>query len=156
MRAASLKEIKTTLENLPPKELLSLCLKLSKFKKENKELVTYLLFEEQDEESYIANVKSEIDLAFESLNLVSIYIAKKNIRRIIRIANRYIKYSEKESTLVTLLIYVCNKINESGLELNKSQALTNIYASLVKKINIAISSMHEDLQYDYKKEVELL
>ena len=42
MKAATVKEIKTELENLSPAALLPLTLRLAKFKKENKELLTYL------------------------------------------------------------------------------------------------------------------
>lgn len=45
MKAASLKEIKTELDQRSTQELLELCLRLSKFKKENKEsysLIYYL------------------------------------------------------------------------------------------------------------------
>ena len=153
MKAATVKEIKTGLEEISPKELLSICLRLSKFKKENKELITYLLFEEQDEESYINSVKSEIDLAFETVNTSNLYFAKKNLRKIVRIANRYIKYSGKETTSATLLIYLCYKIKCSGLSIEKSQMLLNIYNSLIKKIKNSISTMHEDLQYDYNQEL---
>ena len=154
MKAASVKEIKTSLETLSPHELISIGLRLARFKKENKELLTYMLFEEQDEESYISSVKMEIDSAFEQLNIKSVYIAKKNIRKIIRITSRFIKYSGKESTEVTLLIYVCKKIKSSGLDIKKSVALANIYTSLTKKIKNTIEVMHEDLQYDFNKELD--
>jgi hypothetical protein len=154
MKAASVKEIKTSLETLSPHELISIGLRLARFKKENKELLTYMLFEEQDEESYISSVKMEIDSAFEQLNIKSVYIAKKNIRKIIRITSRFIKYSGKESTEATLLIYVCKKIKSSGLDIKKSVALANIYISLTKKIKNTIEEMHEDLQYDFNKELD--
>ena len=154
MKAASVKEIKTSLETLSPHELISIGLRLARFKKENKELLTYMLFEEQDEESYISSVKMEIDSAFEQLNIKSVYIAKKNIRKIIRITSRFIKYSSKESTEATLLIYVCKKIKSSGLDIKKSVALANIYTSLTKKIKNTIEVMHEDLQYDFNKELD--
>ncbi len=154
MKAASVKEIKTSLETLSPHELISIGLRLARFKKENKELLTYMLFEEQDEESYISSVKMEIDSAFEQLNIKSVYIAKKNIRKIIRITSRFIKYSGKESTEATLLIYVCKKIKSSGLDIKKSVALANIYTSLTKKIKNTIEVMHEDLQYDFNKELD--
>lgn len=154
MKAASVKEIKTSLETLSPHELIAISLRLARFKKENKELLTYMLFEEQDEESYISSVKMEIDSAFEQLNIKSVYIAKKNIRKIIRITSRFIKYSGKESTEVTLLIYVCKKIKSSGLDIKKSVALANIYTSLTKKIKNTIEVMHEDLQYDFNKELD--
>ena len=78
MKAASSKELKTELDSLPPQELVPLILRLSRFKKENKELLTYLLFEAMDEQSYIAAVKTEIDLQLLNLNISSYFLAKKN------------------------------------------------------------------------------
>ncbi len=156
MRAASLKDIKTELEQLSPSNLLSICLKLTKFKRENKELLTYLLFEAPREPTYVLSVKNEIDLLFEDLNTKNLYLAKKNLRKIIRVTNRYIKYSAEKTTEASLLIHVCARINDSGLTVSKSIALVNIYASLIKKIKAAIAGMHEDLQYDFKKELELI
>jgi hypothetical protein len=154
MKAASSKEIKAALIEQLPTQLIELCLRLARFKKENKELLTYLLFEEQDEEGYIISAKKIIDEGFETLNIQSVYIAKKNLRKIIRITNKFIKYSGIDTTEITLLIYVCRNIQESGLKLNNSVALKNIYLSLIKKIKTKISSMHEDLQYDFNKEIE--
>ena len=55
MKTASVKEIKDELKFKTSDELRELCLQLSRFKKENKELLTYLLFEAQDEEAFIAS-----------------------------------------------------------------------------------------------------
>lgn len=156
MKAASLKEIKSELELQSPHTLIELCLRLARFKKENKELLTYLLFEENNEAGYIESVKAETDIAFLELNIKSIYIAKKNLRRILRSINRYIRYSGQKTTEATLLIHYCKGIKSSGLEMEKSTALSNIYASQIKKIKAAIATMHEDLQYDYKKELDLI
>ena len=55
MKTAAVKDIKQELLQRSPKELLALCLRLSRFKKENKELLTYLLFEASDEAAlYVA------------------------------------------------------------------------------------------------------
>ncbi len=153
MKAASIKEIKSELETLPPSKLLEVCLRMTKFKKDNKELLSYLLFEEQDEEEYINNIKQEVETLFLDLNTKNLYIAKKNIRKIIRIANKFIKYSGIKTTEISIIIYLINKINLSKLPLDKSAALANIYAALIKKANNAIDTLHEDLQYDYKKEL---
>ena len=48
MKAVNVSRLKTELNNRSPKELLEICLRLSKFKKENKELLTYLLLEADD------------------------------------------------------------------------------------------------------------
>ena len=45
MKAVSAVIIKKELHHLSSDKLMELCLRLSRFKKENKELLTYLLFE---------------------------------------------------------------------------------------------------------------
>ena len=62
MKAAGIKAIKEELKNLDREELSELCLSLSKFKKENKELLTYLLFEADDENYFIKGIKEEIEI----------------------------------------------------------------------------------------------
>ena len=156
MKAASVKEIKTAVELLSNQELTEYLLKLSRLKKENKEYLTYLLFEEHDETSYVLSVKNEIDLAFESLNKSTFFLAKKTIRKAVRIAGKYIKYSSKDTTEVEVLLHVCMNIKNAGLDLKRSTTLKNLYQSQLKKINTALSKMHEDLQYDYKKDFEAL
>lgn len=156
MKAASLKEIKTELESLPQAELLRLALRLTKFKKENKELLTYLLFEASDEQSYVRSVNEMLDELFLEVNTKSIYIAKKNLRKIVRMAARYIKYSDSETTEPDILIHVCQKIKELPIAIKKYTALLNLYQSLVKKIAKAVEGMHEDIQYDYLKIIKEL
>ncbi|MDB5201137.1 MAG: hypothetical protein JWQ27_546 [Ferruginibacter sp.] len=141
---------------MPAKQLLDLCLRLVKFKKENKELLTYLIFEAQDENAYVAGVKQLLEELFAEVNTKNLYIAKKNLRKIIRMANRYIKYSNAAATEVELLIYVCQEIKKLPINLDRSTALKNIYLALLKKIRKAIEGMHEDLQYDYLRELEAL
>eukprot|EP01035_Chromulina_nebulosa_P010965 gene10965-14684_t len=68
-------------------------MKLTKYKKENKELLTYLLFEAHDEQQYIRNVQLEITTQFGEINTDNIYYAKKGIRKVLRMANKFIKYS---------------------------------------------------------------
>jgi len=65
MKAATVHELKEKLGHLSSDELLEFCTRLARFKKENKELLTYLLFEAHDEETYIENVKKEMDAQFQ-------------------------------------------------------------------------------------------
>ena len=156
MKAATVKEIKSALEDLPPHELLPVVLRLVRFKKENKELLTYILFEANDERGYVSSVKAAVDELFEEINHTNLYFVKKTLRKILRMIGRYARYSDETQTGVELLIYFCRKIKDSGIPLNKSTALMNLYAAQLKKIRKEISSMHEDLQYDYLKEMEKL
>jgi len=53
MKSATVKQIKDELKDLSKEDLISTILRLSKFKKENKELLTYLLFESHNEGDYV-------------------------------------------------------------------------------------------------------
>jgi hypothetical protein len=79
MKAASVKQLKEELKYRSQEELLQLCLRLSKFKKENKELLSYLLFDEENEAAYISDIKNEIDEHFEQINKKTYYFIKKSV-----------------------------------------------------------------------------
>lgn len=156
MQAASLSDIKKELDKLPPKTVKELCLRLTKYKKENKELLTYLLFEAGDEQAYIKSIQEEIDEAFTEVNKHSLYHAAKTIRKILRNTNKYIKYSGNKQTEVELLMYYCLKLTGSGIRIKNSTALSNLYQRQLDKIGKAVAKLHEDLQYDYEQELEPL
>jgi len=156
MKAASVSEIKQELKALPAGQLVELCLRLSRFKKENKELLTYLLFEAHDEQNYIAGVKAEIDEEFDELPRANTHLTKKSLRKILRTTNKYIRYTLSSQTEAELLIHYCSRLKISGLLKTTGTAIHNLYLQLLKKINAAVVELHEDLQHDYKKQVALL
>ena len=156
MKAASISEIKNELGNLPPVRLAELCLLLAKYKKDNKELLSYLLFEENDLAGYIENVKAEINAGFAEINSSHLYFAKKSLRKILRITGKHIRYTNSKQAEAELLIYFCQKLKSSGIRFETSTVLMNLYKAQLKKINAAIAGFHEDLQYDYLKEVKKL
>jgi hypothetical protein len=156
MKAATLSELKNELKNQPPKAVMEYCLRLAKFKKENKELLTYLLYEADDENSYIKSIKEEIDELFDDINKSNVYYVKKSLRKILRTLNKFIRYSGRKQTEAELLIYYCSKIKSSGFLLKSSTALENLYLRQIVRIKKAISTLHEDLQYDYSNELNSL
>jgi len=156
MKAASLKEIKTELNHRSTQELLELCLRLSKFKKENKELLTYLLFESEDEENFIRGIRSKIDADFEAINTKTFFYIKKSVRKILRELKKFIRYSQNKETEVELLLYFCEKLKEFKPSIKRNTTLTNLYNRQLEFISKKIKTLHEDLQYDYKVEVEAL
>jgi hypothetical protein len=156
MKAAALSEIKQELTELPQHTLLELCTRLIKYKKENKELITYLLFEMEDENAYIQGIQAEILRQFRDVNKSNMYLAKKSLRKVLRMANKYIKYSGIKKTEIEVLIYYCHLLKMSGIPIKKDKALHNIYLRQIQKIQKAVSTLHEDLQYDYQREVQEL
>jgi hypothetical protein len=156
MDIASISNIKKELKNLPPEELQEVINRLAKYKKENKELLSYLLFEAYNEDQYIRQVKEEIDAQFLSLNSSSFYLAKKTLRKVLRTTNKNIRFSGKKETEIELLLHFCKKMKASSLNYKSSKVVFNLYLNQVKRIQKAISMLHEDLQYDFREELEAL
>jgi len=156
MKSASISEIKDELKHVPVPRLTELCLQLAKYKKDNKEFLTYLLFEAHDLQAYMKNVKEEMDTSFSEINSSNLYYVKKSLRKILRSTNKYIRYTGNKSAEADLLLHYLTNFKGLKIPMHKSVALTNLYTAQLKKIGIALSSMHEDLQYDYKRELERL
>lgn len=156
MKAASVNEIKQQLKATSPAQLTELCLRLARFKKENKELLTFLLFDADDLPAYINSVKQQIDEEFSQINTSNIYFAKKTLRQILRTANKHIRYTASKEAEAEILIHYLTNFKGLKISWSKSTALVNLYNAQIKKIKAAIATMHEDLQYDYVRSVERL
>jgi len=156
MKAATINELKQELLDTPPVKVTELCLRLARFKKENKELLTYLLFEAHDTAAYIESVKAEMDAQFEDINKSNVYFIKKTLRKILRSTSKYSRYSGLVNVEIELLIYFCTGMKALNVSINSNAVLLNIYNNQLKKINKAIATLHEDLQYDYLREINKL
>ena len=156
MKVATISEIKQELTVTNPAILLDLCIKLAKFKKDNKELLTYLLFEAHDEATFIEQAKGEIDSQFAAINFSNIYFVKKTLRKILRTTSKFIRLTGSKQIEVELLLYFCKTLVNHDIPINKSTVLNNIYQLQLKKIAQLITTLHEDLQYDYLKQFNQL
>lgn len=154
MKPATVKQLKDELKEQPPADLINLCLRLAKFKKENKELLTYLLFDADNEAGYIQDIKEEVDEAFDEINTLSYYYIKKSVRKILRTLKKYIRYSQQKETEVELLLFFLIKMKELRPTYHRNTTLKNLYerqrALLLRKID----GLHEDLQFDFREEVK--
>ncbi len=156
MKAATVRELKQELGHRSSEELLNICLALSKFKKENKELLTYLLYEADNETGYITGIKTEITQEFSEINTKTYYFMKKSIRKILRNTKKYIRYSKKKETEIELLLHFCSELKYIRPSMSGSVQLVNLYQRQLTLIKKSITSLHEDLQYDYNLALEEL
>lgn len=154
MKAASISEIKRELKDRTPEELIELCLRLARFKKESKELLTYLLYEAYDEKAFIQGVKAEVDEQFLEINTTSYYLIKKSVRKILRTVKKYARYSPHKETEIELLIYFCSVLKDFQPSIRKNQTLLNLYQRELEGIRKKLTALDEDLQYDYGVELD--
>jgi hypothetical protein len=155
MQSTSLAYLKKEIQAMPKAELIEVCNKLIKYKKENKELLHYVLFESTNEAYYVEQLKNEVSKMFQDVNTQTVYFAKKTIRKILRFIAKYCKFSEIPTTHIDVLIHFCKEMNQLSLHWKEHKVMVNLYQSQLKKIEKLIATLHEDLQYDYRHKLIL-
>ncbi len=153
MKSATAAEIKKELKQRSSVELVDVCLRLSALKKENKELLTYLLFDANNEDAFIESIKIEVDQMFCNTSTSNYYTARKNVRKILREVKTYIRFSKKKETEVELLIYFCGLMKEMRPSIRNCPVLDNLFKRQVLAVRKALQSLHEDLRFDYEQEL---
>lgn len=156
MNTPTLSEIKQELLTLPASGVMELLIRLIRSRKENKELISYLIFESHNETGYVERIKEEIDEAFSVLPATTNYLTKKGLRKILRSVATYTRQMGSKQAEVEMLIYFCGKFKTSGIHPDKNSALENIFLRQIKKLNSLIDFLHEDLRHDYKRVLDEL
>jgi hypothetical protein len=156
METSSLSQLKKELQTLPYPQLVELAVRIAKYKKENKELLHYLLFEAHDDQSYMNGIKKEVEEQFKTINYSTLYYVKKSVRKVLRYVNKHIKYAAKPEVTVELLIHFLQQYKRIPIRFDNSTAMVNIFAAQLKKIDKELAKLHEDIQYDYRKELDAL
>lgn len=154
MKASSIKQLKDELKHQSKDDLESLVLRLARFKAENKELLTYLLFEAHDEAAFIQSAKEELEEDFENINAASPFYVKKSLRKMIRKIRKYSRYSNHKETEVELMLFFAGRLKEDPANYLQYHNLLKIYLQQIATIKNKLPKLHEDLQYDFKEELK--
>lgn len=153
MKPASISDLKKELKHSSKEELIEYILRLSKFKKENKELTSYLLFDAADEDGYIEKVKGEIRTQFLEINTGSYYFINKGVRKILRNTKKHIRYTQNKETEVRLLLFFYKEARKIRPSITAHTGLNNLQNRLLISVKKTISQLHEDLQFDFNEEI---
>lgn len=143
-----LQHIKKEIQHLPNEQLTELLLRLARYKKENKELLAYLLFEAHNEAVFIEKVKAEAGFMFSQLPALS-YHAAKGMRKILRLLSKYTKFTGSKGAEIELLLNFCDNYLEYADRRTSYKPIRLILTRQIEKIRTLISKLHEDLQFDY-------
>ena len=152
MKAASIAELKKELVKLEHGDLLEACLRLARFKKDNKELLTYLLFLCQDEQAFANSLCQEIDEQF----LLTPNAHKKTLRKVIRWMNKCLRFTKVKDTEIQVRLHFCRSLRSSKTPIRRSKVVTNMYSGQLKKVRTIIEKLHDDIKFDVEQEVERL
>lgn len=155
MKPEKLINIKKELLNYSVIELTDICVRLAKYKKENKELLQYLLFDANDPLEYADQIKVLLLEDFISMQK-HYYYSAKSLRKIIRLINRYAKYTASKQVEIELALWFCNNYLVYADLRSSHKPLQSLLLRQFEKINKLLPKLHEDLQFDYRQEFETL
>jgi hypothetical protein len=155
MKPEKLTAIKKELNGLSVQQLTEMCLRLAKYKKDNKELLNYLLYHASDPLAYAGQVKTFLEEDFKTLPS-HYYHASKTLRKILRLMNRHAKYTASKQVELELLIWFCNSFLQYGDTGTSHKALQALFIRQLDKIKALLPKLHEDLRFDYTQEFENL
>ena len=155
MRSATVHTLKKELNERSKEDLVAICLRLAKFKKENKELLTYLLFEVESESQYVESVKAEVASQLKTINTSSYYWLRKGIRKTLKDVKKFIRYSQRKETEVELLMNFCVQVYNLSPVVKRDKVVESIVERQLVMVRNKIDALHEDLQFDYHQELNL-
>jgi hypothetical protein len=146
-----LQDIKKELQHLSSLQVADLCLRLARYKKENKELLAYLLFQADNQESFIEQIKAESGFMFSQLPVNS-YNAAKSMRKILRLLSKYIKFMGSKEAEISLLLNFCSNYLQYTDRKVSYKPMRLILTRQLLKLRTLIGKLHEDLQADFAGE----
>lgn len=156
MRSASSKQIRDELKQRPREEVMLFMQRLLRFKKENKELMSYLLFYADDEKGFIDDVKYEMTEGFRSVNTSSFFLTKKSVRKVLRMMNKFVRYSGNDGTKIELILHFCTLLGSMDRDFRDSRVLSNLFDRQLNLAEKTLLKLHGDVRADYKADFERL
>lgn len=156
MSPATIEDLKKELQKLPPKKLLELTLKLARFKKENKELLTFLLFESGNIEGYVQSLQMEIDEMVADIHKAPSAVVKKQLRRVTRLITRQSKYIASKPATAELHLHFCLALKNHPESLLNITSANTIYQQQLNKLSKLVPTLDDDLQYDLQQKIDAL
>lgn len=148
MRTNGIAEIKKTIKNIGQAELSEICLKLARFKKDNKEYIHFLLHESSDPLAYAEDVKESLHHSLTNLNRHP-SLKVKELRKHLRVLTRHIRYTSSVEVEITLVIWFTEMLVAHAGIRQSNKALYTLFTRQIEKIRKAFPKLHEDLQFDY-------
>jgi hypothetical protein len=123
-------------------------LRLARHKKENKELLAYLLFVSADEAAFIEQSKYEVSLMFYMMPSQA-FTAVKVLRKILRLITKLSRFSGSKNVEISLLIGFCHNYLEYVDRRVNYKPMRTVFIRQIEKVAKLIGKLHEDLRYDH-------
>lgn len=150
----ALADIKQALQQATPNELRDLCVRLARFKQDNKQLLHYALFYQDRPEVFIEEVNVRLKEAVETFNYSHAYWVKKGLRKWQRQVNLLGRISGEPWVQAKLQGMYALACYEAASKVAATEVLTNLCAQATKKFYAQVAKLEADWQHDLTRTFE--
>lgn len=146
---------KKEIAKLDVKTVADICIRLAKYKTENKEFLNYLLFYSFDNEPYINDLKFDITNTF-LLYKQNDYTYTKIIKSLLTRLNKHLKFIADKTREAEIIAQFCAAfINKIDVRSYNSGLIQVLYRQFVRLQKVVLK-LDEDLQFDYATDMETI
>jgi hypothetical protein len=149
----SLASLKKELSGLERADLISICARLARHKKENKELLAYLLLDADDPILYAEKIKPLLDEPFDA-PFYSSWAFAKRLRKSLRIIAKYQRFTGSARGEAELLIYFLQKFQSDWRHQLHHATIQKIVFRSFDKIEKLIYKVDEDYRFDFEEPLQ--
>jgi len=153
---ANLNTIKKELIECEKKQLIEIITRLCRFKLDNKSLVSFLLFDAENEPEFVKEAKLQIDDLIEESKYFNFYSTKKRYRKIATLITKYVKFTNKTESEIELRLHLVKTFTENKSELKTYLYFKKALSKQLEKVDKLMKKIHEDLQFEYEEEINNL
>ena len=146
----SLASLKKELSGLERTELIAICARLARYKKENKELLAYLLLDADDPILYAEKIKPLLDEPFEA-PYHSAWAFAKRLRKALRQIAKYHRFTGSARGEAELLMYLLQKFEGDWRRGITQAGIQKIILRCFEKIESLLEKMDEDYGSDFEE-----
>lgn len=150
-----LSDLKKELLELSKPELIQLCLRVAKLKRENKELLAYLIYDVDDPLFYAQKLKPEIKEVFNQPFQHPYYLTK-SIRKAMRLITKYYRFTSNKQGETELLIYLVEEFHQTWRYEYRYQALGKVIFRCLEKAQSNLNKIAEDFKADFEQPISEL
>ncbi|TAH00604.1 MAG: hypothetical protein EAZ15_08740 [Sphingobacteriales bacterium] len=152
MTPVKLQHQKKEITKLDAKTLADICIRLAKYKTENKEFLNYLLFHSYDNQPYIDELKLEIANCFLHVNQND-YLYSKVLKGLLASLNKHLKFIGDKNREAEIVAEFCNTFMAHVTVRSYYAGLIQVLYRQFVRLQKVVGKLDEDLQFDYKDDI---
>lgn len=148
-----LSDIKKELALLDKAQLMALCTRMAKLKKENKEFLSYLISDADDPQFYAEKLKAELDVVWKE-PFYSVWALNKSLRKSLRLISKYRRFTSHLRGELELMLHFQQGFFDHWKHGFNNRRFESMSDQNLRKIHKLFGQIDEEFRADYQAQID--